>query len=53
MVWPAKLKSTTNPARACDEAKADMKEAANWGALTLATAIRLFCLDGDLLGEIA
>src|ERR1700720_4529450 len=32
--------TTTSPARACDEAKADMKEAANCGALTLATAIR-------------
>ena len=29
------------------------REAANCGALTLATAIRLFCLNGDLLGEIA
>src|SRR6202140_3256846 len=30
VVWPAKLKSTTRPARACDEAKAGIKGTANW-----------------------
>ena len=53
MVWPAKLKRTTSPARLATKPKADMKEAANCDALNLATAIRLFCLNGDLLGAIA
>jgi hypothetical protein len=41
------------PARACDDAKDDMKEAANCGGRTPATSIRSFCLNGDLLGAIA
>jgi len=50
----SKFAGTTRPALGrCARAYAHMKEAANCDDLTPATAIRSFCLNGDLLGAIA